>query len=323
MLKTIQSAKPLSKWCEDYIAFKRASGIKADKECQVLQRFVLFAEQWEPGVTTVTKEAAGRWETMSPEETPANQQHRKEVVRRFAEYLLSRGIEAFVYPKFRYVPTNFTPYIFTNEELSRFFTACDNTLTPNLTRSDVTSLIFRMLYACGMRVSEATNLKVRDVDFEQGVIRINDAKFDKERLLPVDDMLLIQMKRYSKKLTFSGVDSPFFPNPQKRHYTPGGIYSMFRERLWAAGISHGGKGSGPRVHDLRHTFAVHCLRRAVLNGDDLSVMLKYLSVYMGHTNTLSTQAYLRLTADMYPNIVCKMEKDFDVLPDLEVLNEAY
>jgi len=73
---------------------------------------------------------------------------------------------------------------------------------------------------------------------------------------------------------------------------------------------------------LRHTFAVHCLRRAVLNGDDLSVMLKYLSVYLGHSDTLSTQAYLRLTADMYPDIG-RMEKDFDVLPDLEVLNETY
>jgi integrase len=175
-----------------------------------------------------------------------------------------------------------------------------------------------------MRVSEAINLKVRDVDLEQGVIRINDAKFDKERLLPIHDALLIQIKQYSKKvLTFVGNDSPFFPNAQKGHYSPGGIYSMFRERLWAAGISHGGKGNGPRVHDLRHTFAVHCLRRAVFNGDDLSVTLKYLSVYLGHSDTLSTQAYLRLTADMYPDIVCRMEKDFDVLPNLEVLNATY
>lgn len=316
--------KSLREQCEDYIAFKRASGIKAYKEAQILHRFVSFAEQWEPGVSTVTKESAEHWATMSSEETPTNQQTRKGVVQRFANYLLSHGVEAFVYPKYRYVSSNFVPHIFTNEELARFFTTCDNTLTPNLIRSDVAALIFRMLYACGMRVSEAISLKVHDVDLEQGVIRINNAKFDKQRLLPVHDALLIRMKQYSKKvLTFVGKDSPFFPNYQKEHYSPGGIYSMFRERLWAAGISHGGKGNGPRVHDLRHTFAVHCLRRAVLNGDDLSVTLKYLSVYLGHSDTLSTQAYLRLTADMYPDIVCKMEKDFDVLPDLEVLNEAY
>lgn len=324
MIDIISKIKPLHEQCNDYIAFKRASGIKANKEAQVLRRFVLFAEQWEPGATTVSKETAERWATMSPEESPANQVCRKGTVQRFANYLLSHGIEAYVYPKFRHEPSKFVPYIFNNEELARFFTACDNTLTSNLTRSDVTALIFRMLYACGMRVSEAINLKVRDVDLEQGVIRINDAKFDKERLLPIHDALLIRIKKYSKKvLTFVGNDSPFFPNSQKGHYSPGGIYHMFRERLWAADISHGGKGNGPRVHDLRHTFAVHCLRRAVLNGDDLSVMLKYLSVYLGHSDTSSTQAYLRLTADMYPDIVCRMEKDFDVLPDLEVLNETY
>jgi len=323
MSDAIVIIKSLREQCEDYIAFKKASGIKAQKEAQVLRRFVLLAEGWEPGVTTISKKSAERWETLSPEETPTNQQHRKGIVRRFANHLMTRGVEAFVYPKYRHIPTSFAPYIFTNDELARFFTACDNTLTPNLIRSDVAALIFRMLYACGMRLSEAIKLKVRDVDFEQGIIRINDAKFDKERLLPVHDTLLIRMKHYAKKvLSFVGNDSPFFPNAQKNHYSPNGIYSMFRERLWAAGISHGGKGNGPRAHDLRHTFAVHCLRRAVYNGDDLSVTLKYLSVYLGHTNVLSTQAYLRLTADMYPDIVYKMETDFDVLPDLEALNET-
>jgi integrase len=181
-----------------------------------------------------------------------------------------------------------------------------------------------MLYACGMRVSEALNLKVRDVDLVQGILRINGAKFDKERLLPVHDALLARMKRYSQKvLAFAGNDAPFFPNPQTGHYWTGSAYHMFRERLWAAGIPHGGKGNGPRIHDLRHTFAVHCLRRAVLNGDDLNVIFKYLSVYLGHSSTLATQTYLRLTADMYPDIVCRMEKDFDVIPDLGVLDEAY
>lgn len=324
MTDKTKKIKSLYEQYDNYIAFKRASGIKADKEAQVLRRFVLFAEQWEPGVTTVSKDIAERWATISPEETPANQIQRKGIVQRFANYLLSHGTEAYVYPKYRYEPTKFVPYIFNNEELAQFFTACDNTRTPNSIRSHVVELIFRMLYASGMRVSEAINLKVRDVDLEQGVIRINDAKFDKERLLPIHDALLIRIKQYSKKvLTFVGNDSPFFPNSQKGHYSPSGIYHMFRERLWAADISHGGKGNGPRVHDLRHTFSVHCLRRAVLNGDDLSVMLKYLSVYLGHSDTSSTQAYLRLTADMYPDIVCRMEKDFDVLPDLEVLNETY
>jgi len=316
--------KTLQKLGEDYIAHKRAGGIKAHKEAQIILRFVKLAESYDSTLTSVTKELAEIWENLSPNESPPNQRLRIGVVRRFAEYLNARNILSYVYPYRRSAAHEFKPYIFTNEELARFFTACDNTLSPHLkTRCEIVSLIFRMLYATGMRLSEATNLTVRDVDLVQGVVRVNDTKFGKERLLPVDDALLARIKRYSNNvLTFMGQDSPFFPNPQKGFYSSGNIYSLFRDRLWAAKISHGGKGAGPRIHDLRHTFAVHCLRRAVRNGEDLSVMLKFLSVYMGHCDTSSTQAYLRLTADMYPDIVCKTEEHFNVLPDLEVLYEA-
>jgi integrase len=316
--------KTLRELSEDYIAYKRAGGIAARKEGQTILRFIKLAESLNPIPASVTKELAELWENISPNESPPNQRLRIGVVRRFAEYLNARNILSYVYPYRRSAEHEFKPYIFTNEELSRFFTACDNTLSPYLpTRCEIASLIFRMLYSTGMRLSEALHLTVRDVDLVQGVIRVNDTKFNKERLLPVDDALLERMKHYSNNvLSFVGRDSPFFPNPNKDFYSPGNIYSLFRDRLWAARISHGGKGAGPRVHDLRHTFAVHCLRRAVKNGDDLSIMLKFLSVYMGHCDTSSTQAYLRLTADMYPDIVCKTEYHFDVLPDLEVLYEA-
>ena len=318
------TSKSLKDYCNDYIAFKRSSGVKADKEERILLRFVSYVEKWEPGVFTITKESATKWENLSPDETQSNQIHRKSAVDRFAKYLIDHGISAYIYPRYKHAPSSFTPHVFSNKELARLFDACDNTLTPNLVRSDVVSLIFRVIYSCGMRVSEAINLTVSDVDLVQGVIHVREAKFDKERLLPVHDELLIRMKAYVKKIhAFSGKDAPFFPSPRRERYTPGSIYSMFRERLWAAKISHGGKGNGPRVHDLRHTFAVHCLRRAVLRGDDLSITLKYLSVYMGHSSINATQTYLRLTADMYPDIVCKMEKNFDVLPDMEVLNETF
>lgn len=316
------SSKNLREYCNDFIAFKRASGFKVVKLEKTLLRYISYAEKWEKELTTVTKESAIKWENLSPEESPTNQIHRKNAVLQFANYLNQHEITAYIYPKFKYVSSNFTPYIFSNEELAKLFDACDNTLTPNLVRSYVVSLLFRMIYSCGLRVSEAINLTVRDVDLVQGILHIKETKFDKERLLPVHDDLLARIKLYFKKVhTYSGQDAPFFPNPRREFYNTSSVYSMFRERLWAAKISHGGKGHGPRVHDLRHTFAVHYLRRMVLNGEDLSVDLKYLSVYMGHTSITSTQHYLRLTADIYPHIVCKMEKEFDVLPDLEVLYE--
>ena len=312
----MNKTKILRAYADDYIAFKRAGNQKAYKEEQMLSRFVNLAEDLFPGTSTVTKELAEQWAILSLDEKPVNQQHRKKALDRFSKYLLSHGIESYLYPRERYIATDFVPHIFSDEELARLFTACDNTRTPNTTRSEVVSLLFRMLYATGMRVSEALNLKVHDVDLVQGVIRLYDTKFGKERFLPVDNALLARMKRYSRKIhTFTEKDSPFFPGPKGSHYAAGSVYHMFRQCLQFAKIPHGGKGAGPRVHDLRHTFAVHCLRRAVKNGEDISAMLKYLSVYLGHADIFSTQTYLRLTADMYPHIVCCMEQNFDVMPD--------
>lgn len=308
---------------EALLTFKRSSGYKAEGLAKILHRFINYAEEWEPGITTVTKSAAEKWASMSPHEAPANQCRRMSAVKELSKYLISEGIPAYIYPKQKVAPSNFTPYIFTDEELAKFFFACDNTKTPNLVRKDVVSLIFRMLYSCGLRASEALSLTVRDVDLVQGTIFIKDSKFGKERLLPIHDNLLKRMKIYhSNVLTFCGPDAPFFPNGRNAAYSTSGLYSMFRERLLAAGISHGGKGNGPRVHDLRHTFAVHSLRKAVKNGEDINSMLKYLSVYLGHSGVISSENYLRLTADLYPDIICKMEGQFDVIPDMEDTNET-
>lgn len=306
-----------------FIAYKQASGYKASKLEKILHRFIRFAEKWEPGLTTVTKNVAEKWAMISPDESPTNQSKRTGAVQGLSKYLISCNIPSYLYPKQRHISSNFVPYIFSDNELARFFDACDNTKSPHLIRSDVVKLVFRMMYSCGLRASEAANLTIRDVDIVQGTILIRDTKFNKERLLPVNDSLLKRMKEYHNKvLTFLGIDSPFFPNGRGGFYTTGGLYSIFRERLWAAGISHGGKGNGPRLHDLRHTFAVHSLRKAVKNGDDIGSTLKYLSVYLGHVDVISSQRYLRLTADMFPDIVCKMENNFDVLPNKEVSNET-
>ena len=97
----------------------------------------------------------------------------------------------------------------------------------------------------------------------------------------------------------------FFPSPYGGRYPERTIYAYFRRFLWEVGISHGGRGKGPRVHDLRHAFAVHCLKRWVRNAVDLTVALPYLSAYLGHEGLKGTQRYLRLTSELYPDIVAR------------------
>ena len=95
------------------------------------------------------------------------------------------------------------------------------------------------------------------------------------------------------------------------------IYHNFRRFLWAAGISHGGRGVGPRIYDFRHTFAVHCLKRWSEKDHDLLVYLPILKTYMGHESFRDTAYYLRMTADVFPQITLKLEQRFpDLIPEL-------
>jgi integrase len=100
----------------------------------------------------------------------------------------------------------------------------------------------------------------------------------------------------------------FFPGRRGLPLRLLNVYNNFRRFLWQARISHGGRGQGPRVHDLRHTFAVHNLRKWFAVGKDVNAMLPILQTYMGHYSIADTAYYLRLTAESYPHIVTRLDE---------------
>jgi integrase len=100
--------------------------------------------------------------------------------------------------------------------------------------------------------------------------------------------------------------------------TIGNVYKNFRKFLWQAGISHNGRGHGPRVHDFRHAYAVHCLKKWVEQEKDLAAYLPVLKTYLGHDSFEETAYYLRLTADVFPEITLKLETWYPgIIPVLE------
>jgi integrase/recombinase XerD len=105
-----------------------------------------------------------------------------------------------------------------------------------------------------------------------------------------------------------------FPSTTGNRTDKSTVYRRFRDYLLMADIPH--TSAGPRVHDLRHTFAVSCLKKWVLSGTELMNVLPYLAAYMGHTDFRATQYYLRLTADLYPDLISRTEAEFGyVIPD--------
>jgi integrase len=176
-------------------------------------------------------------------------------------------------------------------------------------------VLFRTIYACGLRASEARLLRVADVDIDTGVLQIRAAKGGKDRQTPVSEPLRARLADYHAHVVGRSGGEWFFPGTAGQPLTLGNIEKNFRRFLWQARISHGGWGHGPRVHDLRHTFAVNNLRGWFARGDDVGAMLAVLQAYLGHSSPDDTAYYLRLTAESYPHITAHVQRVVgDVVP---------
>ena len=321
----LSATEQLQEYCDQYLFFRRTGGALLRETEKILRRFIKFCSPYLGNECCVPEEAVKVWGARHSNETDSTIYKKANEVRAFAEYLQSKGVKAYVGERPRSKANDYVPYIFTNAELAALFNAADsiplNHVYPG--RKVTLPLIFRMIYACGLRESEAVNLTVERVDIKDGILTILDAKFDKDRLVSIHPVLLEKLIEYSKTPYFpQNPKSPFFVSAKGTAYSPKSIYDAFRIFLLTAGISHGGRGKGPRVHDLRHTFAVHCLRNWVRNGEDLSVAMPYLSAYLGHTGLQNSQIYLHLTAEMFPDIVESVEQKFDVLPDWSELRAS-
>lgn len=305
---------PFQAFIQAVIRQKHSLGYKYDSSARMLYRFDRFCLTYGCTEPVLSKQLVHAWSQKRPNEAQATLRTRSGVVRQLAMYMTRLGAHAYVLPK-NTIPKGpiYIPHIFSNEELAAFFKQVDAchycAEVPH--RHWIMPLLFRMLYSCGLRISEALNLKVRDVDLQAGVLTIMDGKFNKDRLVPLSKELLQRCPSYMKHVHFfSDPNAYFFPSPNGQAITKGNVYKNFRRFLWKARISHGGWGKGPRLHDLRHSYAVHCLRRWVLEGKDLTAYLPILKTYLGHHSFSDTSQYLRLTAELYPDITARMDHAF-------------
>lgn len=316
---------PFREIINDFIAEKRAIGYKYIKNEKFLRHVAKLHEQMGYHEPVLTKELVLKWTEKTLYEKESNRLHRISVIRGLAEYMQRMGFDAYFFP-FRsvlYKEGTYVPHIYSNKELSDFFTEIDQCNSTETTpfRQIQFSLLFRLLYGTGMRISEVLSLTKDDVDLKAGTVFVKQTKFGKERILPLAGSLINRSKDYAAQMqVYLAWDKSiyFFPNSIGLKYDEGSIYHHFRRYLWRAGISHGGRGKGPRVHDLRHSFAVHCLRNWVREGKDLTNALPYLSTYMGHVGSRSTQYYLRLTAELYPDIIFGLDVAYDwMIPEVK------
>jgi integrase/recombinase XerD len=302
---------PFARLLDGFLAEKRACGYRYNRESRTLQDIDQFLLHEATMSCELPRELVQRWLASRLGEHRNSQSRRVGIMRQFAQYLLRQGIPAYS-PHDGYIRrkrSGFVPRIFTFQEVRDFLHALDrykpSPWSPR--RHIIMPELFRLLYGCGLRVNEALRLLVKQVDLDAGVLNISNAKFGRDRIVPMPLSLLERLRRYQLRAGVRDANAYFFPAPDDGPYHYGTIYGVFRQTLTEIQIVHGGRGYGPRVHDFRHTFAVHRLIHWYREGANLSAKIPILATYLGHRDVTSTQKYLHLIPELFPEITKSLE----------------
>jgi integrase len=243
-------------------------------------------------------------------------------VRQLSKYLRGLGHDAYIIPShISAKQIKYEAHIYTTSELRAFFNAIDRCpLSPfSPTRRFVIPVIFRMLFCCGMRSSEARLLMKEDVDLVTGKIIIRESKGWKARIIYMSDDLREVCVEYDRSIeAILPGRVVFFPNKDGNCYNIKMIDSWFHEFWDDLPEAKRIIGNPARVHDFRHSYAVHRLNQWVREDQDINALYPYLSGYMGHANFADTDYYLSLIEEFYP----QMEQRLSSLHD-NILPEVY
>jgi integrase len=319
---TIDGADVFAPLMLDYLEQNRALGHKYNVDTVYLEQFNKHCISNGMTDPIFNDDVWSAWCERRSHETETSLHIRIRVLRRFFVFAGNNGIDApQSFHPLPHLSNSFVPYIFTRDEIKSFLSAVDRESVGSKTSPAahlIMPTLFRMLYCCGLRLSEALTLKNENVDIEQGILLLADTKNGKDRLVPMSPTLTGLCAKYSAEPIIKKYGSDyFFPSIDGFRWSACTIYRRFRECLFSAGISHGGRGKGPRLHDLRHTFAVHTLENWAAEGKDIYVCLPRLSDYLGHKNIYATQQYLRLTEESFTQLTNAFETEFsDVFPEV-------
>lgn len=295
----------------DLVAVRHAGGYRFNIQERVLRQFSEHCRREGYPDGSITKEAVEGF-LYGPHLRSSTIRRNELALRQLVEHAQGVGWRAYIPAAITRVRVRHQPpYVLTDDEVRRLFAAIDTQpISAYSNKALVDPVLFRMLYGAGLRVSEALNLRLSDVDTRAATLHIRDTKNGAGRRIPITGRLAAALQGYTVAAHRAPErsDYVFYSRAAGRPINQATIYVRFRGYLADAGIAH--FTGGPHPHSLRHGFAVTNLRRWAAGGADLTVMLPYLACYMGHTDLRGTQYYLRLTADAYPDVMAKAQLRF-------------
>lgn len=303
---------------EEYLALKRSLGYKSSNVEYTFRKFDRYIIKTEDIPIGLSKQMCDEWCTKEPNEADKSRYNRIQIIRGFSAYLQSLGYTSLL-PKLPKIKSTYTPYIYTKNEIAELFRQCDKLCAQTTCYNSIVLVLpclFRLLYGTGLRLGEALSLECEDINWKEKYILLRNPKNGKDRIVPISDSLAqvcIDYLECKRGLPLRRKTALFFVHPDGKPCTPRQVYRWFRRVLYKAGIPHQGKHQGPHIHHLRHTFSVHSLATMAEADCDLNYSLPILSTYLGHQSVTATDKYVRLTAEMYPSIIAKVNKAIPLL----------
>lgn len=298
---------PFKDYCSQYVSYKRGMGFNfGESSLYLLRHMDNYFKQYNYSTSVLTKRMVEDFVSHRNMESVKTQHMRMSLIRQFAIFMNRIGFDFYVYPdELIPIAKTFTPYIFTRDEIERIMNVVDHLsyIPQSKYYHLIYPMLFRMLYGCGLRINEALSLKKTEIDLVNGILTITKTKNGMSRLVPMSRSLTGYCRSYAENMGFDMFsEGYFYPSRDggKYHRTP--VYIKFKQFMKLAGIFPEG-AVGPRVHDIRHTYAVHALEKMINDGQDVYCTLPILSTYLGHRGIESTEKYLRLTEEAYGSVI--------------------
>jgi integrase len=302
----------------EYLTIRRAVGFKLKRTEHLLFSFVGFLEA--EGATRVTSELALGWATLPSEATPGWWSSRLCVTRCFARHLSAIDPSTEVPPTGLLPMTNAgnsraTPYLYSAAEVAALMRAA-RSIQSALVAGTCETLI-GLLAVTGMRVGEAIRLDRGDLDWDRGLLRVRDSKFDRSREVPLHQTTLDALRRYGRARDdrFPQPRSPsFFVTRSGRRPSYGTVNWHFERFVRQAGLRPRSARCRPRLHDFRHSFACATLEDWYRSGVDVQPRLPLLATYLGHVDPASTYWYLSGKPELLALAAERLEASLGMLP---------
>lgn len=281
----------LKEGVDSYLALRRGVGFILEGEGRMLHSFARFALG--RGETRVRASTAVAWAALAP--SPRQRERRLRVVAAFVRHVRAEDLRHEEPPVdvFGHHRSRRLPHVYSEGEIRRLLEAAARLGPPGSFRPHVYVTLFGLMAATGLRVSEALKLAFEDVTPDGLVIR--ETKFHKSRLVPLHESAATALERYlSRRRRAGGSSRDVFISTRGTRLTYAMAIYTFLQLARKVGL-RAASGGGPRLHDIRHTFAVRALESSPGGGTPVARHVRALSTYLGHANFAQTYWYLQAT----------------------------